>query len=203
MGAPGGQRGEDLDYYGEFAKFETRMRIRKPYLRWILVLSLFCSVPAAGRSWLGAFFSPKATGLSSLSSIGAGEDAFIQADLLLDMNGVYRAWNESPGLQLRAAAEYVIIRGSFATGTAIRWMAGPGLMFGYVSDVDNVFGFTGCVTAETSLMFDFRRKVGIVFSFAADLGLHYRETEVHPILKSYRNGYFRAYYPEIRLLYNF
>lgn len=179
------------------------MRILKPILRWGLLLSLLCSVPASGRSWLGAFFSPKATGLSSLSTVGAGEDAFIQADLLLDMNGVYRAWNDSPGLQLRVAADYVILRGKFPTGTSLRWMAGPGLMFGYVSDIDNVFGFTGGLTAGTSLMFDFSRKVGVVFSFSADLGLHYRKTDVHPILKSYRNGYFRSYYPEVRLLYNF
>lgn len=179
------------------------MRTRNLFLRWTLLLSLLLSVPAAGRSWLGAFFSPKATGISSVSSVGTGEDAFVQADLLLDMNGVYRAWNDSPGLQLRVAADYVIVRGALATGTTLSWMAGPGLMFGYVSDSDNVFGFSGSVTAGTSLMFDFLRKVGIVLSFSADMGLHYSRSDGHPVMRSYRNGYFRAYYPELRLLYQF
>ena len=119
------------------------------------------------------------------------------------MNGVYRAWNDSPGLQLRVAADYVIVRGALATGTTLSWMAGPGLMFGYVSDSDNVFGFSGSVTAGTSLMFDFLRKVGIVLSFSADMGLHYSRSDGHPVMRSYRNGYFRAYYPELRLLYQF
>ena len=52
-------------------------------------------------------------------------------------------------------------------------------------------------------MFDFLRKVGIVLSFSADMGLHYSRSDGHPVMRSYRNGYFRAYYPELRLLYQF
>ena len=60
----------------------------------------------------------------------------------------------------------------------------------------------GCLCIGT-LMFDFLRKVGIVLSFSADMGLHYSRSDGHPVMRSYRNGYFRAYYPELRLLYQF
>lgn len=175
----------------------------KPYLRWILLLSLLCSVPASGRSWLGAFFSTKASGLSSMSSIGEDESRLLKTDILLDMNGVFRGWNSMPGLQIRVAGEYILASHVFSTGTGFRFLAGPGLVTGFVSDSDNAYGFVGGVSGGMSMLFDFRHDISISLSWSADFCLHYRAPERHPTLTAYRNGLLRAYVPELRILYQF
>ena len=180
------------------------MRVRTPARRIIplLLLSLVC-LSADGRSWLGGLFSPKGTGLSSLSTAGESTYSLLRADLLLDMNGIIRGWNTSPGLRLRFANNYVLASAEFSTGTVFHFLAGPGLTVGYVSDIDNVFGWMGGVTADTALMFDFTRHIALCLSLSADFGMHYRSVDHHAVLSSYRSGMYHAYYPELTIYYRF
>lgn len=169
----------------------------------VLFLTLVtASFPAAGQSWIGLHSSPKWAGVSGFITTKGGESRY-RSDLLLDMNGVFRGWNEIPGIRLRLTRDYLLLHRDLPTGTSLYWLAGPGLTLGYLSDSDNIYGFLGGLTIESALFLDFARPFSVCMGLSADFGLHYRMKDHHGVLQFYRNGVYRAYYPEIMLLYRF
>ena len=175
------------------------MRGRVKFLTLVLVL-LAAGVPAQGRTWVGTHYSPKSLGFSGFFSAGEG---LVRTELLLDMNGIIRGWNEMPGTRLRGCMDFPIYVTRLSTGTTLQLIAGPGVTLGYVSDAEKDYGFVGGLTADAGLFFHFSRPISVCFSFSADLCLLYRQENHHAVMNVYGNGLAHAYYPEISIFYRF
>lgn len=176
---------------------------------WILLLP--GKADAQLRS-LGGYYSFKGFGASALYG-REGSENLISVTAIMDVTSIlYREeMIRVPGSQFRFSYDYYLKHWTIpATGTSVDWFAGPGVMVGYMRDVDKKHGLTVAATGETGLLFNFVKDCIISLVFTVDLGVHYGKRSTYedinrydPTIDPYKNGIFRIPYPELRIMRRF
>ena len=178
----------------------------------LLIAVLFAGEAGAQIRSLGGYYSFKGFGASALYEREGSED-LLSMTVLMDLTSIlYREeMIRVPGSQFRFSYDYLLKDWIIdATGTRVQLFAGPGLMLGYIRDVDKKHGLTIAATGETGLLFNFVKDCIISLTFPVDLGIHYGKRSTYeninrydPTIDPYKNGFLRIPYPELRIMRRF
>lgn len=151
----------------------------------------------------GGYFSIKGIGVSV--SIPMPEGNFSRITLASDMEDVLTGNTDVPGVKATYCFNYCFVQADGIDNLVVYFAAGPGITAGYLRDKDNsrgpVFGINGSITAA----FVFDKKAIISFGWSADAAMHMRKRTGadNNVIHFYRNGLYRAFYPELRIMYYF
>jgi hypothetical protein len=108
-----------------------------------------------------------------------------------------------PGASASLIWNMVFAEKSSSLGNRISFFAGPGIMVGYVTDMNDIaggaFGLKGRVGVECS----FKRKVTLSASLSPILGCHITSQNAEVKMKLYKSGLIQAIIPEIGIKYTF
>lgn len=179
-------------------------------------LLLLGSMTAEGQTFLaGTFQSPKGMGLTAMLDTDQGRETNILT-IRTDFYGVLSGRTPEIGAFLCYTHDYIFFRRE-AVNYDMLLHAGAGSMLGYAHDfekgifssfdreLDRNAGGVLALVGNAGVRFDFRRRLSLDISFSAAPGLHLRsdpETGAW-LLSFYKNGCYRAYFPQINLMYRF
>lgn len=153
---------------------------------------------------------PKSVGLA-LSLTGAGltyehsveYDNFISVDLAIDTDDFMWSRSEYPGGRLSLVWNLVFAERTSQYGNKISFFAGPGVMAGYVTDLNNtsggVFGMKGRIGMECT----FKRSIIVSASLSPALGCHITSSNEEVRMRLYKSGLIQSIVPEIGIKYAF
>lgn len=144
-------------------------------------------------------------GIQSLNGVGASADfvrdasSFHSLALTADLIDILDGKASTPGVKMTYYFNMVLkdwSEGKYAC------YAGPGLMAGYVRDLNHHLGFAGGVSGDAG--FRVRCLKGIVVSveFQVDLALQFKNRYV-PDMSLYDAGFRHSYFPYVRIQYSF
>ena len=177
---------------------------------WLLVL--LAGEADAQLRCLGGYYSFKGFGATALYA-REGSQSTLSMTALIDLASIlYREeMIRVPGSQFRFSYDYSLKEWTIdATGTQVRFVAGPGVMLGYLRDVDKKHGLAVAATGEAGLLFNFIKDCVISVKFTVDLGVHYGKRSTYedinrydPTIDPYKNGFRRIPYPELRIMRRF
>lgn len=171
---------------------------------------------SAGQTFLaGMYHSPKGVGLSAMLDTDRGQETNILT-LRTDFYGVLSGRTREMGGFLSYTHDYIFFRRE-GENYDIHLHAGAGGMVGYAHDfekgifstydreLDRNAGGVLALVGNAGVRFDFRNRLSLDVSLSAAPGLHLRsdpETGAW-LLSFYKNGCYRAYFPQIILMYRF
>ena len=174
-----------------------------PLFQALLVILLLAQGSAAassrnGREWaLGGTQSPKGVGVCMDFVHERG--AFHSLDLTADLIDILDGRASTPGVKL--CFRHNIVFKDWEDGRYACY-AGPGLMAGYVRDMNNHFGFAGGLSADLGFRFHCARGLTLAVEWQADFALQFKN-RYRPNMSLYEAGYRHSYYPHVRILYRF
>ena len=176
-----------------------------------VILFIALSAPyaqARGGIGAGAVFSMKECGVSMVFPSNDRRAPEPALDIVADLGGVIFGGGKMCGGAVRFTDNFFF--GGWTTGdndTFVALYVGPGAMAGYVRDYpSDRFGPVAAFSMNAGVISFFRRfPLRITVGFGADLGVVFGKGKGGrgPVLKFYKNGAYRAYYPEMRLVYAF
>ena len=173
-----------------------------PYLLTLLLLLTAGAGESPAQSVAaGALLSPKGSGVAFRLDRGA---LLYDFALTADFYGVLRQ-GARPGYAFSFYANPVLSRSQPHPELLVRVFAGPGIGTGWVADRGgHGFGLAATLNADFGVSFDFARQLSTTLGFQAGLGLHATGKSLQgSVVRLYRNGLVRSFYPEARILYRF
>lgn len=148
----------------------------------------------------GGYFSPKGTGISTILD---REGYFYDISAAFDLEGMILGATARPGVRASLLRASVLATPTVGE-TVLRFYAGPGVAVGYVRDNAAGKGVMGCLCGGFGMLAELRGDVLAGVSIMADFGLHMtRGASGQWVLDLYRNGLYRAWWPEVRVLHRF
>lgn len=149
----------------------------------------------------GGTWSSRQCGISASISPEAG--LFNEISISADLWDVLDGSEGCPGLIASYDRIYSIQTWSHRDSD-ISLFIGPGYSAGWVLDRGKDWGWLAGMDVIVGIMASFRTPVDLCFGFKAILGLHADVNSTHnSTLTFYKNGYQRAYLPELRIRYRF
>ena len=119
----------------------------------------------------------------------------VTADLIDILDGK----SSTPGIKL--TYHYNLVCKSWADGKYSLY-AGPGLMTGYVRDLNNHFGLAGGISGDAGLRVRCQKRFFVAVELQADLALQFKN-RYRPDMSVFTAGYRHSYYPHVRIEYRF
>ena len=189
---------------------------RSAHILLLAALLLLRSMNAGGQNVLaGTFQSPKGIGFTAMFDSAQGGETNILT-LRTDFYGFLTGRTLEAGAFVSYSHDYYFFRREFA-GCDLSLHAGAGGMLGYAHDFEKGFfssfdreldrpaGGVAALVGNAGIRLDFRRHITLDISLSAAPGVHLR---THPetgawLLTFYKNGCYRAYFPQINLMYRF
>ena len=163
---------------------------------------------ARGRVGTGAVFSMKECGVTLVFPSNDRRAPEPSIDLVADLGGVLFGGAKMCGGAIRFTDNFFF--GGWPAGdndTFVAVYAGPGAMAGYVRDYpSDRYGPVAAFSVNAGIISFFKRfPLRISVGFGADLGVVFGKGKGGrgTVLRFYKNGVFRSYYPEIKLVYAF
>ena len=141
----------------------------------------------------------------SLKGVGVCADfdhdasCFRSVALTADLIDILDGKSSTPGLKL--TYHYNLVFQSWAEGKYALY-AGPGLMTGYVRDLNNHFGLAGGISGDAGFRVRCRNRFLVALEFQADLALQFKN-RYRPDMSVFSAGYRHSYYPHVRIEYHF
>ena len=150
---------------------------------------------------IGVDFSVSSIGLSYEHYVESG--SFLTFDMYLDTDDLMWLRASHPGASASLIWNMVFAEKNSSLGNRISFFAGPGIMVGYVTDMNDIagcaFGLKGRVGVECS----FKRPVTLSASLSPLLGCHITSQNAEVKMKMYKSGLIQAIIPEIGIKYTF
>lgn len=150
---------------------------------------------------IGVDFSVSSIGLSYEHYVESG--SFLTFDMYLDTDDLMWLRASHPGASASLIWNMVFAEKNSSLGNRISFFAGPGIMVGYVTDMNDIagcaFGLKGRVGVECS----FKRPVTLSASLSPLLGCHITSQNAEVKMKLYKSGLIQAIIPEIGIKYTF
>lgn len=166
-----------------------------------LALCLAQSTMNAQSKAIGVDFSITGVGISYEHYAESG--SFLTLDLYLDTDDLMWLRASHPGASASLIWNMVFAEKSSSLGNRISFFAGPGIMVGYVTDMNDIaggaFGLKGRVGVECS----FKRQVTLSASLSPILGCHITSQNAEIKMKLYKSGLLQTVIPEIGIKYTF
>ena len=150
---------------------------------------------------IGVDFSISSIGLSYEHYVESG--SFLTFDMYLDTDDLMWLRASHPGASASLIWNMVFAEKNSSLGNRISFFAGPGIMVGYVTDMNDIagcaFGLKGRVGVECS----FKRPVTLSASLSPLLGCHITSQNAEVKMKLYKSGLIQTIIPEIGIKYTF
>ena len=150
---------------------------------------------------IGVDFSVSSIGLSYEHYVESG--SFLTFDMYLDTDDLMWLRASHPGASASLIWNMVFAEKNSSLGNRISFFAGPGIMVGYVTDMNDIagcaFGLKGRVGVECC----FKRPVTLSASLSPLLGCHITSQNAEVKMKLYKSGLIQAIIPEIGIKYTF
>ncbi len=164
----------------------------------LLPQELLAVSPAGRRSFaLGGIQSPRGAGLSA--EFVRDASSFRSLALTADLIDILDGQASTPGIKLTYHFNLVMkdwCEGKYA------FYAGPGLMAGYVRDLDHHLGFAGGVSGDAGFRALCLKGISVSVEWQADFALQFKN-RYRPDISLYGAGYTRSYLPYVRIQYRF
>ncbi len=165
----------------------------------VLILSL--GVSYAQTKAVGASFSIMGAGLSYEHYIET--DEFISLDLYLDADDFMWLRADHPGASLSLSWNMVFAEKTSDYGNKVTFFAGPGIMAGYVTDLNNIPGAAFGLKGRLGMECRFKRPVTLSASFSPVIGCHITSSNADIRMRLYKSGLLQLIIPEIGIKYSF
>lgn len=150
---------------------------------------------------IGVDFSISSIGLSYEHYVESG--SFLTFDMYLDTDDLMWLRASHPGASASLIWNMVFAEKNSSLGNRISFFAGPGIMVGYVTDMNDIagcaFGLKGRVGVECT----FKRPVTLSASLSPLLGCHITSQNAEVKMKLYKSGLIQTIIPEIGIKYTF
>lgn len=177
---------------------------RLPVLGAMLLLLLLAQGQALASRRQGR--APFAAGMThSLKGVGFCADfvhddaSFSAVALTADLIDILDGTSSTPGLKL--TYHYNLVCKTWENGK-YTFYAGPGVMTGYVRDLQNHFGLAGGISGDVGLRVRCRKNFLVAVEFQGDLALQFKN-RYRPDMSVFTAGYRHSYYPHVRIEYRF
>ena len=174
-------------------------------MRWALLLLLLLvqgqsfASDRGGKGSFAAGTTHSLKGVGFCADIDHVDNSFSSLALTADLIDILDGTSSTPGLKLTYHYNFVCKR--WADGK-YELYAGPGVMTGYVRDLQNHFGLAGGISADTGLRVRCRKHILVAVELQADLALQFKN-RYRPDMSVFRAGYRHSYYPHVRIEYHF
>lgn len=169
-----------------------------------LLLATVISFPSAAQQRgfaMGSSWSTRQCGLNA--SFSPDADAINEVSLCADLWDVLDGSSRTPGV-IASYDKCYALRTWEHEDCGISLYLGPGFCAGWVMDKDKEWGWLAGMDILMGISASFRVPVEICFGLKAVLGLHADVNNPHnSTLTFYKNGWQRAYQPELRIRYRF
>lgn len=172
------------------------------------IVLFLCSLPSLAQGdrtrdfALGSFNSFKGVGLSA-EFYSNSQSSYISA--ILDLSGIIYGISSTPGF--KACYHHVndICGHVFKSGRSCSLFAGPGIIVGYVRDVDPYMGALSGISGIIGARMSFGERFRLALAFQADLAVHIYKDHIKDqvTMSLYRSGFNKAYYPQMTIEYCF
>lgn len=150
---------------------------------------------------LGCIFSTNGLGISYEHSMET--KSFMSVSLSLDTDDLMWERADYPGVSASFVWNIIFAEKVSAYGNRISFFAGPGLMTGYVTDLDRQGGFAFGLEGRIGVECRFRRPFILTASVSPVLGTHVTSRTGNLFLKLYKTGLIETIVPEIGIKYAF
>lgn len=188
------------------------MILRKPLFPLVAVALCLASLTAEAQVFSGGTFNSfKGYGLAA--DIPASDGNFRSVNLWADYRDLIGGETDGIGIKASFIHNFLIYNTLLPNGVGLEIYSGPGIAIGYVGDRKSGRGAMGAFSADVGVRLRFSRPVVISIGVTADLGLHAGKPEDEPkkpdgsgaktVLSMYENGIRHAWFPEVRVMYNF
>lgn len=180
-----------------YRKPELSFRLMALAVLLLLPQGLFGAAPEKGCSFaLGAIQSPKGVGICA--DFYRDASSFRSLALTADLIDILDGSASTPGVKLTYYLNMVLkdwSEGKYAC------YAGPGLMAGYVRDLNNHLGFAGGVSGDIGFRAHCLKGITLSLEFQVDFALQFKNR--YTDMSLYRAGYSHSYFPLLRIQYSF
>ena len=155
----------------------------------------------------GALFSSKGCGISIVFPSSEGNAPEPSLDFIADFSGFLGGKVPACGAMVRFTDNFMIGGWDLSGGSDIFFYAGPGVSAGWVMDKGRRnYGPMAAFSADAGIAVVFRRfPVRMYFGLSADLGIIADRGKYGKgyVLRLYKDGLQRAYFPELKIAYAF
>lgn len=151
----------------------------------------------------GMYFSPKS--IEATFSVRGVESFSSMVNIGADMCGVYNGKYSKPGVSLAYYGLFDILSCDLGKETALALYTGPGCHLGYVRDkgIDD-YGLAAGLGGRIGVAFRFKSPFVVCIDFSAVLGCHITgQNEFENKMSIYKNGIYKAYFPQLGIKYSF
>ena len=177
-------------------------------MKWIKILVVVSAAFIVSLSVVNA--QPKAAGLSfSITGVGLSyehyteSDSFITLDLSADTDDYM--WMRSSNLGVRADFVWNMIFSEkpSSLGNKITFYAGPGVMVGYVTDLNDISGPAFGLKGRLGMECRFKRSITLSANLSPIIGSHISYEKGDVRMRLYKSGLIQSIIPEIGIKYAF
>ena len=161
-----------------------------------------CLPAKAGKLTAGTVHSPKGFGVCF--DYVCSPKLYNAYSLVADLYGVLDGTEQMPGIKA-GFSHCTRLAGWTKEKGEINLFAGPGAGFGYVRDYDSGGRFGICTTLAGTFCarYAFERGITVDMGVILELGIFSSRKDGHVQTTFYKNGVFRSYIPQIKIIYCF
>ena len=152
----------------------------------------------------------KALGLSfSVTSLGLAYEHFVESnnfviiDLAIDTDDYMWSRSDHLGANMSLVWNIVFAERLSKYGNKVSFYAGPGIMAGYVTDLNNMPGATFGMKGRIGMECCFKRSIVLSASLSPILGCHITSKNDEIKMRIYKSGLLQTIVPEIGIKYAF
>ncbi|MCI1786025.1 MAG: hypothetical protein LKI59_07815 [Bacteroidales bacterium] len=152
----------------------------------------------------GTFHSPKGAGIAL--DLNTGKDnTYFSFIVNADFHGIINGKTKMPGIMFSYFYNFESVRRKLNTESYISFYAGPGTVAGYLKDKGKDFGAMGGLAADAGINMIFSKSFVISFGWSSEFAFHLKKSDNpdYNVMTLYKNGVYRWYYPELKILYEF
>lgn len=168
----------------------------------VLACLCLCFSARAGKLTAGTVHSPKGFGVCF--DYVCSPKLYNAYSLVADLYGVLDGSEKMPGIKANFF-HCTRLAGWTKESGVINLFAGPGAGFGYVRDYDSNGRYGLCTTLAGTFCarYAFDRGITVDMGVIMELGIFSCRKDGHVQTSLYKNGIFRSYLPQIKIIYCF